>query len=134
MLIRTRVAPSLIHGLGLFTVEPVAKGTPIWRFESDFDRTLSPDEFAALPQLARDHTRWFSFVEPANGNRILSGDHACFMNHSATPNTGARTTASEPITTITLRDLAANEEITCDYFAFDADAPQKLGRLPHAPL
>ncbi len=43
MLIRTRVAPSTIHGMGLFTVEPAVKGTPIWRFEPGFDHDFSPE-------------------------------------------------------------------------------------------
>ncbi|NBR85452.1 MAG: SET domain-containing protein-lysine N-methyltransferase [Verrucomicrobia bacterium] len=127
MLIRTRVAPSSIHGMGLFTVEPVAKGTPIWRFEPGFDRAFTPEQFNALPPRARDHIRWFSYVSEADGHRILSGDHACFMNHSPEPNTGTLPDSTTPVTTVTLRDLAADEEITCNYFAFDAEAPQKLG-------
>ena len=33
-------------------------------------------------------------------------------------------------TRVALRDLAPGEEITCDHFAFDAEAPQKLGLAP----
>ena len=127
MLIRTRVAPSPIHGMGLFTVAPVAQGTPIWCFEPGFDRAFTPEQFNALPARARDHIRWFSYVNEADGNRILSGDHACFINHSTEPNTGTLPDAPAPVTTVALRDLAADEEITCNYFAFDAEAVQKLG-------
>jgi len=35
--------------------------------------------------------------------------------------------AAPPVVTVTLRDLAADEEITCDYFAFDDEAARKLG-------
>jgi len=31
---------------------------------------------------------------------------------------------------VALRDIAAGEEITCNYFEFDADAPGKLGLVP----
>ena len=89
MLIKTRVAPSGIHGMGLFAVERVPKGTPIWRFQPGFDHDFSPEQFAALPQTARDHTRWFCFVSKVDGHVILSGDHACFINHCDNPNTGA---------------------------------------------
>ena len=130
ILIHTRVAPSTIHGMGLFTIGPVAKGTPIWRFEPGFDHDFSPEQFAALPLLAREHTRWFCFVSKVDGHVILSGDHACFINHSPTNNTGAPPNPQSPVTTVALRDLAAGEEITCDYFAFDAEAPQKLGLAP----
>lgn len=127
LLILTRVAPSPIHGLGLFTVTPVPAGTPVWRFGDGFDRVFTPVEFAALPAPARRHVAWFAFVRPEDGARVLSGDHACFMNHAACPNTAARPGAGKPVVTVTLRDLPAGAELTCDYFAFDADAADKLG-------
>jgi SET domain-containing protein len=135
LLIRTRVAPSGIHGMGLFAVEPVAKGTPVWRFEPRFDHDFSPEQFAELPMLAREHTRWFCFVSKVDGHVILSGDHACFINHSPTPNTGAPADAKTSPTTVALRDIAAGEEILCDYWSYDADTAWKLGLVPAtAPL
>ena len=135
MLIRTRVAPSGIHGMGLFAVEAVGKGTPVWRFEAVFDHDFSPEQFAALPSLAREHTRWFCFVSKVNGHVILSGDHACFINHSEANNTGIPPEAAAPVTTVALRDIAAEEEITCDYWSYDADTAWKLGLVPRdAPL
>jgi uncharacterized protein len=131
LLIQTRVRPSAIHGLGLFAVKFVPRGTPIWRFEPGFDREFSPDQVAALPPPACAHLRWFGFVRQADGHLFLSGDHACFMNHSSTPVTGALPPARPPVTTVAFRDIAAGEELTCDYFAFDADAPRKLGAGPH---
>ena len=125
ILIETRVAPSAIHGLGLFSGQPVLRGTPIWKFQPDFDREFSPAQFAGLPLPAQQHLRWFAFLDAA-GHWILSGDHACFMNHSPTPNTGALPTAESPVVTVALRNIAAGEELTCDYFAFDAAAGAKL--------
>lgn len=127
MLIKTRVAPSRIHGLGLYAVDPVARGTAIWRFAPGFDHDFSPEDYAALPLLAREHVRWFCYVDRANGHYILSGDHACFINHSPAPNTGGPPGVDRPEATVALRDIAAGEEITCDYFAYDADTPWKLG-------
>jgi SET domain-containing protein len=135
ILIETRVQPSAVHRMGLFTVQPVPCGTPIWRFEPGFDHDFSPAQFAALPPLARQHTRWFCFVSRNDGHVILSGDHACFINHSLTPNTGAPPDAGLPVTTVALRDLAAGEEILCNYFDYDADTPWKLGLVSaDAPL
>ena len=135
MLIETRVRPSGIHEMGLFTVAFVPRGTPVWRFERGFDHDFSPAQFAALPPLAQKHTRWFCFVSRETGHVILSGDHACFINHAPAPNTGALPDAQPPVVTVALRDLAAGEEITCNYFAYDADAPWKLGLVPRdAPL
>ena len=130
MLIRTRVQPSAIHGLGLFAVEPVPRGTPIWRFQPGFDRAFRPEEIAALPAITQEYVRWFGFLDPADGSVTMSGDHSIFMNHAAPPNTGAPPDAPQPVTTVALRDLAPGEEITCNYFDFDADAPRKLGAAP----
>ena len=135
ILIRTRVGQSGIHGMGLFAVDFVPKGTPIWRFQPGFDHDFTPEEFAALPSPAREHTRWFCFVSRVDGHVILSGDHACFINHADPPNTGAPADATPPVTTVALRDMAAGEEITCNYFNYDADTPWKLGLVPpDAPL
>ena len=135
MLIQTRVQPSAIHGLGLFAVKSIPRGTPVWKFLPGFDRDFSPEQFAALPLLAQQHTRHFCFVSKNDGHIILSGDHACFINHSPAPNTGAPAAAPPPVVTIALRDIAAGEEITCNYFDYDADTPWKLGLVPQpAPL
>ncbi len=121
--------------MGLFAERLIPSGTPIWRFQPGFDHDFSPQQFSALPPLAREHTRWFCFVSKKDGHVILSGDHACFINHSADPNTGAPADATEPVTTVALRDIAAGEEITCNYFDYDADTPWKLGLVARdAPL
>jgi len=133
MLVPTRVAPSAIHGLGLFAVAALAPGTPIWRFAPGFDQEFSPTQRAALPVPARAHLDWFAFFSPENGHAFLSGDHACFMNHSSQPNTGAGPGAALPVVTVALRSIAAGEELTCDYFAFDAQAAHKLAGSPALP-
>jgi SET domain-containing protein len=135
MLVRAKVGPSAIHGMGLFALNRIPQGTPIWKFLPGFDHSFTPAEFARLPELAREHTRWFCFVGREDGHVVLSGDHACFINHSPLPNTGATSSGDSPITTRALRDIAAGEEITCNYFAYDADTPWKLGLVPaDAPL
>jgi SET domain-containing protein len=127
LLVKTHIAPSRIHGMGLFATEPVRKGTPFWRFETGFDQSISPERFVLLPPLTQQHIRWFAYLNPPDGHYILSGDFCCFMNHNAQPNTGAMEPAVAPVTTVALRDIAAGEELTCDYFAFDAEARKKLG-------
>jgi SET domain-containing protein len=127
MLVRVHVASSRIHGLGLFAAEAIPRGTPIWRFQPGFDHEFDPAQLAALPSPALEHVRWFGFVNSATGLATLSGDHACFMNHASAPNTGTVTAPTLAPTTVALRDIAVGEELTCDYFAFDADAPRKLG-------
>lgn len=122
MLVRVRVGASSIHGLGLFAVDDVPTGAPIWRFQPGFDQVFTPAQWRALPEPAQAHVRWFGFVRREDGCWILSGDHACFMNHASAPNTGAGAAGGGGVTTVALHDIAAGEELTCDYRAFDADA------------
>ena len=127
MLVKTRVGISSIHGMGLFAVENIPVATPIWRFHDGFDQEFTLDQLAQLPLTTREHVRWFGFMDKESGHWLLSGDHACFMNHAANPNTGTPQEAQSAIITVARRDIAAGEEITCDYFSFDAEASQKLG-------
>lgn len=127
LLVKACVKPSALHGMGVFAVEFVPRGTPIWRFESEFDRAFTPAQFAALPELAQAHLRQHAYPEASSGNWILSGDLTIFMNHASPPNTGALPDAVEPVTTVALRDIEAGEELTCDYYAFDDAAIAKLG-------
>lgn len=126
LLVNTYVAPSRIHGMGLFAAEPIALGAPFWRFEPGFDQGIAAERLAAWPPLTQQHIRWFAYLSQTDGHYILSGDFCCFMNHAEEPNTGAPAGVQPPVTTIALRDIAAGEELTCDYFAFDAEAHSKL--------
>ena len=37
LLVKTKIGPSKIAGIGLFADEFIAKGTPVWKFEPGFD-------------------------------------------------------------------------------------------------
>jgi SET domain-containing protein len=141
ILVPTRVRPSSIHGCGLFAHIDLPRGTPIWRFLPEFDHEFTPGQWTALPEPARAHTRHFCFVRSGDLHVILSADHACFINHSDSPNTGLPANpqpsvgSPEAVTTVALRAIAAGEELTCNYWSYDADTPWKLGLVPReAPL
>jgi uncharacterized protein len=135
LLIPARVAPSPIHGLGLFTVEAVPARTPIWIFQPGFDQEFSLERWTALPALSREFLRHYCYFDLGKQALIRSGDHACFMNHSTTPNTGAHAADSTTVITVALKDLPPGTELTCDYTAFDGDVGWKFGQVPaSAPL
>jgi uncharacterized protein len=114
LLIRTRVGPSRIHGIGVFACEAVAVGTAVWRYEPAFDRLITDAEIAEAPQAFRDFLETYSYrsMEVAGGV-ILPCDHARFLNHSDRPNTMER-----PFVSLASEPIAAGDEITCDYGAF----------------
>lgn len=109
----TVVAPSLIHGFGVFCAHPIPAGTVIWEFTPGLDLELTAEEVAAFPDHYRARIEMYSYIND-EGIYILCGDQARFMNHSDTPNcddTGEVTRAA--------RDIRAGEELTCDYRTFD---------------
>lgn len=112
--IRTRVGASPIHGVGVFAAEPVALGQTVWRFEPGFDRVITDEEFGTAPAAFRDFLAMYAYRSTdMDGQTILSCDHARFLNHSDDPNT-----EEQPFVSIARRQIAVDDEITCDYGAF----------------
>ena len=112
LLVKTYLAKSAIHGLGVFAGEFIRKGTKIWRFVDGFDRAYSLKEFARLPKPARDFIRLHGYK--VDGEIILTADHDHHMNHSDDPNTYLHNGYA-----IACRDIAKGVEITNDYREFD---------------
>lgn len=113
LLVKTYLAKSQIHGLGVFAGKFIRKGTKIWRFVDGFDRFYSPKQFARLPKPARDYIRQHGYR--VDGEILLTVDHDHHMNHSDRPNTYLHDGY-----TIARRNIRKGEEITNDYREFDA--------------
>lgn len=120
LLVPTRRKASDIHGTGLFTVDPIAAGTPTWRFTPGLDLALHPDAVSVLPDVSRDWFYTYAYWDIRTGLYVLCADDARFMNHSDSPNVGGDYDV-EPVfgMDVALRDIAAGEELTCDYRTFD---------------
>lgn len=114
LLVRTEVRPSPIHGLGLFALEPIPAGTVVWRFVPEFDCLIGIDQVVGVPDVVQEF--FDKYVALDGGTYLLEADDSRFMNHSGSPNlvTGKGT---EPM--VASRDIAAGEELTCDYRVFD---------------
>ena len=121
LLVKTYLAPSPVHGIGLYAGEPIAKGTVIWRFDERIDRRLTKAEREALAEPARSFVATYSYPEmPGSDTHVLDGDHARFMNHSDRPNADCPTPKSwRDACTIAARDIGEGEELLCDYRQFD---------------
>lgn len=114
LLVRTYLAQSRIHGLGVFAGEFIRKGTKIWRFVDGFDRAYTPKQFARLPKPARDFIRHHGYR--VDGEILLTVDHDHHMNHSDDANTHWRSGYL-----IARRNIARGAEITSDYRDFDPE-------------
>ena len=113
LLVETELRPSSIHGIGVFLLEPVRTGEPIWRFDSRVDRVYCDEEIETLPGHAREFLRTYSTWHEATRLWILCGDNGRHFNHSDTPNTlslGAGVGDD-----VAAEDLPAGTELTTDY-------------------
>jgi SET domain-containing protein len=118
MLVRSYIAPSEIQGLGVFAGEFVPSGSHIWLLNPKLDVFLHRGEIAMLPAHMQDYVARYSYPHlEIDGVRIVDCDDGKFMNHTERPNTDFRVFDKG----YAIVDIAAGEEITCNYFEFDPD-------------
>jgi SET domain-containing protein len=128
LMVKTRLAPSPIAGIGLFAAQDIKKGTVTWRFMAAYDRLLTESDIGHLPEPARSNILDHAYLDAATGLFVLCADNARFMNHADDPNTaGIHAPGAIEGYDIATRDIAAGEELTCDYRTFDAHVGVKLG-------
>lgn len=110
-LIQTYVAPSTVHGNGVYAGEAIVEGQAIWKFVAGLDLVVPFDVIAAAPKAFQEYMEMYAYRSPQiEGGMILSCDHAKFLNHSDNPNT-----VIDGFTTFASRTIAKDDEITCDY-------------------
>lgn len=114
-LIVTYIARSDIEGVGVFAAQSVARGAVISRFNPDFDRLIPTKDYLSAPPYLKALLDRYAFPHPKAPEFIVyEVDNSRFMNHSLAPNTDYSDFAAG----VALRDIAAGEELTCDYNAF----------------
>ena len=113
----TRLAPSAIHGLGLFAVHPIKAGTLVWDFDDPIDQVIPVAKLPTYPPWVRKYIAVYGYRE--DDRIVLCGDDARYFNHSKTPNCRS----GHGTETVALRDIKEGEELTDDYETFDDDFP-----------
>ncbi|MEE4211109.1 MAG: SET domain-containing protein-lysine N-methyltransferase [Parvularcula sp.] len=124
MLVKTYLSLSSIEGLGVFTAEPIAKGQNCWRLDTAFDRLIPVAEVARAPQEMQIFLDRYGYTyAPDPDYIVLDVDDGRYMNHADRPNLNF----SDQVNGIATRDIAAGEELTCDYRTFT------VGEIIHLP-
>lgn len=107
--VRCTIAPSSIHGIGVFALRDIVKGEELYVRPTLYQSwyTVPYERFNELrPEIAKlISERW----NVLNGSSFKSPNDVwlvCFMNHSDTPNSDG---------TVALQNIAKGEEITEDY-------------------
>lgn len=125
MLVPTYVAPSRIEGVGVFAAEPIPKGAVIWKLNPDFDRLVPNDSVGALEPTLKAFIERYSYPLLSDPSLlVVELDNGRFMNHSERPNTRF----DDPDAGFAIADIAAGDEILCNYGEFDPGFEMLPGR------
>jgi SET domain-containing protein len=114
LLVPTYLAPSRIHGIGLFAADGVAAGTRVWQLDTAFDLAVDEQALVRLGTIAQLQVDRYAYVDPARRVRILCADDARFFNHAEEANCRDEP-GSDGTATVAVRDIEAGEELTWDY-------------------
>jgi SET domain-containing protein len=118
----TRLKPSAIHGVGVFAIRKIPKGTQLFEANEEII-WIDEKQIAHLPQNLRRIYDDFCIIKdglygcPANFNNLTM---AWYLNDSATPNV----VVDENYNMWAIRDIAEGEELTIDSSSF-SDQPYR---------
>ena len=107
LLVRVRVGPSSVDGLGAFAVEPIASGTVVWRFTPGLDLECDP----ALLEAQND-----PFYEL--GVEFFGGQKTRLLWRNAVPKIPAVEVATHDLHQAFLVNLAGTKGIDADGSGF----------------
>ncbi|RJP45635.1 SET domain-containing protein-lysine N-methyltransferase [Candidatus Parcubacteria bacterium] len=123
LLVKTRIGPSKIHGIGLFADQFIAKGTLVQKFMPGFDLIIPESEIQKLSEPAREQFLKYAYKNK-DGQYILCFDDTRFLNHSDNPNLISNNPTEE--IDVAAQDIQKGEELTVNYKEFDADFDYKM--------
>lgn len=129
LLVKTKIGPSKINGLGLFADQFIPKGAHIWKFKEGFDLRYTDEELNQLAEPARNQFLHYcySYSDEAGHKYIVCADDYRFLNHSVKPNTSnIEVEGEEEGIDIAIQDIQIGEELTCDCRDFDEDCAKDI--------
>ena len=113
-LLRLIIRSSDIHAAGCFTLESIPKGTRVLEYTGErITKAEGDDRYDGRP---------FTYLFGVGDGEVIIDGHgmAMFVNHSCDPNCETDE-EDDRVYIITLRDVAAGEELTYDYWLYDGD-------------
>lgn len=117
LIVPTYLDKSLIHGFGVFANAFIPKGAKVWEYNPIFDICITEEEFEKLPPSAKGEIEIHLYQPDAGGKLYYESTMGKYMNHSREPNVDFTEVGCGWAT----RDIAAGDELTCDYRHFMAD-------------
>ncbi len=118
MIVKNYVAPSQIHGVGLFAGENIEKDQIIFVLTPGVDVVMTSEDIETFGGEFSRFMSVYSYKDIKSSEITISLDNARFMNHHNYPNT-----LWTYIFGWAARDIRKGEELTCDYNSFWEDPP-----------
>lgn len=112
-LVKTILAPSKIHGLGVFTNQHISEGEQVISLE--YELCFTSDALHKLPPIVRQYIMHHSYKR--TGRWFLPMDNERFLNHSDKPN--LIYIGPEYSGEVAARDIEQGEELTVNYHTYD---------------
>jgi uncharacterized protein len=112
--VRVEVRGSPLHGLGVFALAPIARGTRV--FEYLGERISHAEADRRYEHKGADDSHTFLFIADAHTviDAGVGGNEARFVNHACEPNCESVIERSR-VFIDALRDIGVGEELTYDY-------------------
>ena len=117
--INTYLAPSPVHGIGLFAAEYIPAGSSVWKFNRYIDKIFKREVFVTIcSRLDICTLRHLLNSSYSRGGRYFYlTDNARFINHSEIED---NISFMDDYTEVALRDINAHEELLENYLlAYD---------------
>ena len=122
ILVLTQIKPSPIHGLGLFAVETIRKGTVVWEYNDPPDYRIPASSPLLLEEPWKSHRR-YGYQEAGKPYVEFPGDQSLFINHSVA-RANIATVGDRMVAT---RDILPDEEILANYREFESEPSELEG-------
>ncbi len=114
-IMRIIIRSSAIHAAGVFTLEPIAKGTLVLEYTGTRMKHDDADDLYA----DRPYTYLFGV---GDGTTVIDGyGMSMYLNHSCEPNCETEEDEDEHVWIRAIRDIEAGEELVYDYFLYDGE-------------
>lgn len=111
LVVKTKLQPSSISGIGLFADETITRGRMVWVFDPRIDIELNEKNWEGLSEEVQKFLITRSWVCKQTNKRIIALDNDRFMNHSEDPNVYMDKNGNM----FANRNIPEGTEIVCNY-------------------
>lgn len=130
--IKYKLKNSELHGVGLFSDQPINSGDLIYTASPQLDLNITQAQFDSLDQKEKDEILWWGFFDRPSQKWHVDFDVSKFINHSYDANVTQDTTHDEAYL-VAARAIPQGEELTQNYLEFESqDDLRRRGILPQS--